>query len=146
MQQPPSIPATPTGNWWDRNWKWFVPTACVGALLAVVAFIVLIVSVVFGFIKSSDAYKVAVERAKASPAVVEKLGTPITEGFFVTGNINVSGPSGRAELAIPISGPKTEATIYVEAVKTAGQWSFPGLVVEIYKSGERIDLSETKTP
>lgn len=146
MQQPPSIPAASSGTWWDRNWKWFVPTACVGAVLVLVAFVAVIVTVVFGFIKSSDPYKVSVERAKASPAVVEKLGEPITEGFLVTGNINVSGPSGNANLAIPIAGPKAEATIYVQGVKAMGQWSFPRLVVEIEKTAERIDLSEAAQP
>jgi len=144
MQQPSSVPSNPSGTWWDRNWKWFVPTACVGAVLAFACFAALLITVVFGFIKSSDAYKEAVARAKAEPAVIQNLGSPIEEGLFVTGNINVSGASGRADLAIPISGPNGEATVYVEAVKSAGQWTFSKLIIEVKKSGERIDLSDRK--
>jgi Cytochrome oxidase complex assembly protein 1 len=43
------------------------------------------------------------------PAVIEALGSPIKEGFFVSGNTNVNGASGEANLSIPISGPREKA-------------------------------------
>jgi tetratricopeptide (TPR) repeat protein len=98
--------------------------------------------VVFGLMKSSDAYKVAVAKAKASPSVVEALGTPIEEGLFATGSISVSGPSGDADLAIPISGPNGKAIIYATATKSAGEWTFSTLIVQLEKSGARINLLE----
>jgi hypothetical protein len=83
-------------------------------------------------------------QVRASAAVSAALGTPIKEGFFTSGSVNVSGPSGKAELAIPISGPKGSATVYVEAAKSMGQWSFSKLVVAIEGGEEgrnsRIDL------
>lgn len=103
------------------------------------------VALILGFLKSSDAYSGALARAKAAPAVIDALGTPIQEGFFVTGNISVSGASGKAELAIPIAGPKAKATIYVVAAKEAGGWHFHRLVVQIEPGGERIELPE-KSP
>ncbi len=127
-------------NWWDRNWKWFVPVACLSALILLAGFVALLMTFVSGVMKSSDAYKQALVRAKANPAVVEALGSPIQDGFFSSGNIHITGPSGNAELAIPISGPKGSGTIYLEAHKSAGEWSFSKLVVEIKASGERIDL------
>ncbi len=63
----------------------------------------------------------------------------------VSGNINVSGPSGQADLSIPISGPDGKATIYAVATKSAGQWTFSTLVVEINGTMQRIDLLEQKT-
>jgi hypothetical protein len=48
--------------------------------------------------KSSDAYKRALAKAKADPRVVNALGSPITDGFFVWGKTNVSGSSGYADL------------------------------------------------
>ena len=87
---PPPLPR-PT-DWFGRNWKWFVPM------------LVLVTAGVFGGVftailavmKSSDAYQGAVARAGASPAVTAALGTPVTAGFWVLGNIHVSGPSGQA--------------------------------------------------
>jgi len=101
-----------------------------------------IMTLVFGVMKSSAAYSGALDRARAAPAVIDAIGTPIREGFFVAGNINVSGPSGKAELAIPVSGPKGDATIYVVASRTLGEWHFERIVVQIDRTGKRIDLSE----
>lgn len=127
-------------TWWSRNWKWFVPVGCLSSIFLFAAFIALTMSFVFGMMKSSDAYSQGLAKTKASPAVVEALGVPIKEGYFTSGSINERGSSGNAELAIPISGPKGSGTIYLEARKSAGGWSFSQLVVEIEKSNKRIDL------
>lgn len=139
---PVNVPPRST-HWWGRNWKWFVPTGCLGMLLLVAAFVFVIVSIVFGAMKSSDAYKDALAKAKADPRVVKALGSPIKDGFFAGGNINVSGTSGQADMNIPISGPKGKGTIYFVATKFAGKWTFSKLNVEIRNTGERIDLDET---
>lgn len=127
-------------NWWGRNWKWVVPVGCFGVVTLIVGFALVIIFVVFGFIKSSDAYTGAVSRAKAHPAVKAALGTPIEEGLLVTGNINVSGASGTANLAATLSGPKGEGTLYIVATKTAGTWTYSTLVFEITKTKQKIDL------
>ena len=146
MQKPPPLPGTvppakKTG-WWQKNWKWFVPVGCLGLLVLFTGFIALIVSVVFGILKSSEVYRVALDAARSEPAVEMALGTPIEEGLFVMGNINISGSSGNADLAIPISGPVDQGTIYAIAEKSAGQWAFSVLEVEIKTTGERIGLLE----
>jgi hypothetical protein len=142
-------PSTPSVNtpperphWLGRNWKWLVPTGCLGLLLLAAGIVVVIVSIVFGALKSSDAYKTALAKAKADPMVVNALGSPIKDGLFISGTTNVSGSSGHADLTIPISGPKGKGTIYFVASKFAGEWTFSKLVVEVGKTGEKIDLTE----
>jgi hypothetical protein len=142
LQAGPSLPQEKSRNWWQRNWKWFVPVGCLGALVLFAAFIMFIVTLVFGMIKSSDVYKDALATARAHPSVVKALGSPIEEGIFVMGSINMSGSSGNADLAIPISGPNGKGTIYAVASKSAGQWTFSKLVVEVKATKERIDLIE----
>ncbi len=127
-------------TWWQRNWKWFVPVACVGALALFAAFVMLIITIVFGMVKSSDVYKDALVTAQTNPAVVQALGSPIKPGIFVMGSINVSGASGQADLAIPISGPKGKGTVYAVASKSMGRWSFSKLAVEIKATKEIIEL------
>jgi hypothetical protein len=127
-------------NWWGRNWKWFVPVGCLSIVLLFVLVIGLLVTFVFGMLKHSGGYDGALQVARANPQVVAALGTPIEDGWMVSGNINESGPSGSADMAIPISGPRGSATVYVEATKSAGQWKFRTLVAEIDKTHERIDL------
>jgi hypothetical protein len=137
---PPPIPATPKGNWWTRNWKWFVPTGCLTLLIFFAAFVTLVVALVFGVIKSGDVYKGALTRAKADPAVIEALGSPVKDGMFVSGATHVNGASGDANLAIPISGPKGNGTLYVVATKSLGRWNYSNLVVEVSATKQRIDL------
>ena len=127
-------------NWWNRNWKWFVPVSCFSALVLLVGFVALIVNMVFGFMRSSETYQQAVAEAKTNPAVMEALGSPIEEGLLVAGNIRISGSSGESDLAIPISGPKGKATIYAVATRSAGAWTFSRLEVAIGESGDQIDL------
>jgi len=127
-------------NWFDRNWKWFVPLACLWGIAVVGAFCLVIVYFAFGLMKTNDAYREALARAKASPAVIRALGAPVREGLFVSGSVQVSGPSGRAELAIPVSGPKGKGTIFVSARKSAGRWTFSTIQVEVDETKERIDL------
>src|ERR1700726_2641529 len=100
---PPPIPSQPKGNWWTRNWKWFVPTGCFTIIVLFAVFVGSIVMIVFGAMKSTDIYKDALAKAKANTAVTEALGSPIKEGLFLSGNTNVNGASGEADLAIPIS-------------------------------------------
>lgn len=99
------------------------------------------VLVVFGAMKQSDAYKMAVARAKSDPRVTSALGTPISEGLFLSGSTNVTGGSGEADLTIPISGPKGKADIYAVATKSGGEWTFSKLAVKIANTGETIDLA-----
>lgn len=140
---PPPIPFQAKGTWWTRNWKWFVPAGCLTILALFAIFVCSIVLIVFGAMKSTDVYKDALARAKANPAVIEALGSPITDGLFLSGSTNVNGASGEADLSIPISGPKGKGTIYLKAEKSLGRWKYSDLVVEIQKSGERIDLKKT---
>jgi len=117
-----------------------VPAGCFSILILFVAFVGAIALIVFGAMRSTDVYKDALARARVNPAVMEVLGSPITEGFFISGNTNVNGASGEANLSIPISGPKGKGTIYVAANKSLGRWNYTGLTVEIAKTHQRIDL------
>jgi hypothetical protein len=141
---PPSFaPApAPAPGWWNRNWKWFVPTGCcLTPLVLGGAFAAFLVLVIFGALKQTDVYKMAVARAKADSRVTAALGSPIEEGWYLSGNTEANGASGHADLNIPISGPRGKGTIYAVATKSTGEWTYTKLVVKVDSSGETIDLS-----
>lgn len=123
-----------------------MPLGCFSVTLLFVAFVGSILLIVFSAMKFTDVYKDTLARAKAHPAVIEALGSPITEGFLLSGNTNVNGASGDANLSISISGPKGKGTIYVAATKSLGRWNYSGLVLEMAKTHERIDLLQRPTP
>ena len=144
--------ATPTAarrGWFSRNWKWFVPLI----LIVIVGLPVALIGSVFAAMKNSDAAKESVLKAQGNPRVAQKLGTPIKEGWLVSGSINTSTTSGDADLAVPISGSKGQAKIYVTANKATGTWNYSVMEVAIEGSNERINLlsdvtagSESPTP
>ena len=138
---PPDLPpASQRPSWWSRNWKWFVPMGCLTMIGLVIAFVAMIMFIVFGALRSTDVYKQAVARAKKNPAVIEALGSPIEEGMLLSGKTNVEGSSGEADLSVPISGPKGKGTLYIVATKSAGEWTYSQLVVEVAQDRKRINL------
>jgi hypothetical protein len=146
MDGPLSQPATSKPNWLERNWKWFVPLGCFSVALLFLLFVGSILVIVFSAMKSTDVYREALARAKSEPAVIEALGSPIKDGFLLSGNTNVNGATGESNLAIPIVGPKGKGTVYVSANKLLGRWNYSGLVVEIGQTHQRIDLLQKSAP
>jgi len=148
---------------WRRNWRWFLPLGALGAagLAIVLAFFGLIAFIVVSALatmRSSGACTVAVTKAGTDPAVVEALGTPIRTGWFVNGTLD---PGRCAELTIPVSGPKGDATIEVKAScarcrraiwpfvrerDAANEWVLSALVVRLRATGRRITILEDEAP
>ena len=113
-----------------RNWKWMLPVGCLGLILGVVALVGGIVFVAMSAIKSSEVYKGALGVAQTHPAVIERLGEPVKDGWFVQGNVKIDGSGGNANFQIPVSGPKGAGTLHVRAVRPDDAWMY-----------ERLDLA-----
>ena len=129
-------------SWFQRNWKWLVAVACVFMLAIVAGFVFAVMMFVLRLMQSSGSYTQALARARQAPALIEKLGTPITAGLLTTGSISEKDDTGSANLAIPLDGPKGEGTLHVRATKSAGVWTFSRLDVEMKATNQRIDLLE----
>ena len=137
---PPPPPPVPQKSWFSRNRKWFLPTIILGPLLLLVLFVVAIFSAVFGMMKSSEPYKHAVATASHDARVSEQLGPPITPGWYASGSINLNNDSGDAEMTIPLNGTRRHGTVYVEARKSDGVWSYQRLEVEMEDVLDRVNL------
>jgi hypothetical protein len=143
----PVQPVQPQRSWWSRNWKWAAPVGCLILLLPVLAltgFVGAILAIVFGSIRSTDVYQEALARARSSPPVGEALGEPVEDGLFMGGNISVTGPSGSADISIPLHGPKSKGTLYAVASKSAGRWEYQTLEVAVEGREDRIDLLDAE--
>lgn len=79
-------------------------------------------------------------RAQSYPAVIQRLGEPVKRGWMTTGSVETSGPSGHADLAIPLSGPKGKGTLYAVASKRAGQWILQTLQLKVEGERSALDL------
>lgn len=119
----------------QRKWAiWGLIAWIVGLLM----FVALVFFVASG-LKNAGAYTLAVETLQANERAVEELGSPISAGYPM-GSIQVSGPSGSANLAFSVEGPKGSGTVYVDAVKDFGQWTLNRIELEMDQTGRRINL------
>lgn len=123
-----------------------VPVDCLGTVVLTVASCAGIAGIVMGGMKFSWAYSEGVDLARHDKRVVEALGEPIDTGWLVSGSIKSSGPTGDADLAIPLSGRQDSGTLDVVAHKRAGEWKFERAEVEVHGWQQRINLLAKEKP
>ena len=126
-------------SWWDRNWKWFVPTGC---LSLVVLFGLFIAALFFGvttMLKESDSYKAAMNEAQHNTIVLEKLGSPIEDNGIASGSVNSTNSIEHCNLQIPIRGSKSRGTLFVVGTKN-GTWKYDEMSLYVEDTKEKIDL------
>jgi hypothetical protein len=133
-------PVSRRKSWFERNWKWFVPVLVVFLLATAALFVFAILSFVTGLMRSSDAYKLAIQRAEQSQAVAAKIGRPFRVGWLMMGSINLKDDGGDAEMSIPIAGDRGAGRIIVVAKKTARLWTFQTLEVHVDGDAKIIPL------
>lgn len=114
---------------------------CAAAAVAVVGAIALLIAIVLGMVKSTGAYRMAVDRAAHDPRVAEMLGSPVEPGWWIIGTVRVdmSLRPTNADLDFPVHGPKGRATVHVVAGKERGTWKATTLEV-VKPSGPAINL------
>ncbi len=126
-------------------WVW-VGIGCGVLVLGVVAFVAFIVFVVFASMRSATPYKDGLARAQADPRVIQALGAPIAPGWFMSGSISTSGPSGNCDINIPLKGSKQNGSLHVVGTREGGRWTYSRMVmtpergdpIELLPSGDRV--------
>jgi hypothetical protein len=111
----------------------FACVALVGGCVAAIFF------TVTGMLKETDAYRDSVQQLQANAQVMEILGPPVTAGI-PSGQVHTTGPTGDAQLAIPVTGTKAHGVLYVEATRKMGIWKTDRLELEVAGRAERIVL------
>jgi hypothetical protein len=131
----------PHQNWFNRNWKWAVPTG--GCLLIIILFIVFAGSMILGvssLFTGSEPYKDSLSIAKSSELVIKVLGKPIEEDGIAKGSVNYTNGEGHCNLEIPLKGPNGKAILYVVADKYNEDWEYKVMELELSETGELIPL------
>lgn len=117
--------------------KWAI--AGVIAVIALIGFGVATYFIVTAVLKGSEPYKMAVVELQTNKKAIDALGTPIDTGN-PSGSIDTSGPKGKADLAIPATGPKAKGTVYLDATRDLGTWKINRIELEIEGRPGRINL------
>ena len=126
-------------GWWSRHWKWAVPSGCLLVVLLAFGGCVALVVGAFATLKDTGAYSQAIGRVQHSPEAVALLGEPIEAGWMMQGEFADHGATGDADYSVPVSGPRGRGTLYVEARKSGGRWTFRVLTL-VPDDGAEIDL------
>ncbi|TDP01529.1 cytochrome c oxidase assembly factor Coa1 family protein [Flavobacterium sp. 245] len=126
-------------SWWNRNWKWFVPTGCLSLIVLFALFLVGVFFEVTSIIKDSDAYKESMTRVEHNKIIIEKLGSPIETDGMVSGTVSSTNDIRKCDVQVPLKGPKGKATLFVVGEKR-GTWKYSEMSVYIEKTGEKINL------
>jgi hypothetical protein len=100
----------------------------------------------FHLLKTSCAYSEGIKLAVHNREVAQALGEPIEPGWIISGHVEISGPTGDADLSTPLSGQRGKGTLYVVAHKEAGQWKFTRAEVEVEGRPGRINLLQSANP
>jgi Cytochrome oxidase complex assembly protein 1 len=123
----------PQQGWWSRNWKWAVPSGCLGLMLSCGCLGALLFgATIWQSLRGSGVIVDAVTQAKQSLEVREALGEPI-ESSTMPQQVSIESDDvgGAAHFAIPLKGPKGSGTLFGDAYKRGEEWTFTTLKVEV---------------
>jgi hypothetical protein len=104
----------------------------IGTLAAASLAVLFVIPLFFAveeMMRRSDAFKLTLNTAQASPCITKVLGSPLEPGWMMGGSITESSIEGSAELSIPVRGPKGKGNLDVQAKKDSGNWRIDSLVL-----------------
>jgi hypothetical protein len=132
-------------SWWNRNWRWFLPTLILFLLL-------------FGFVLSSaidgnitdiaqaysdnSLYEKAIEKAKTNKRVLEVIGEiePIDKLAIIEGNVIYSNDNNSVALSIRIKGNIGKGKMDISAKKKGTIWEYKTINIRIKNPKEEIQI------
>ena len=85
-------------------------------------------------------------KAAGNSQVREQMGEPVKPSWFRSGQLQGNGGTGKANLSIPLSGPKAKGSIRAVAYQSAGVWRFTYLQVSIDGQRGSIALLSLQPP
>ena len=132
MNPNPEAPVQQKG-WFSRNWKWLLPVGCLTPLLCCGSFAGVTYFGVTKMIESSGAYTEAMQKVNQSPEVAALIGTPVTSGIGISGEMNDKNGEGTANFTVPLKGKKGNGSLHVVARSSGGKWEFSRIDVSAHE-------------
>ncbi|MBN2021819.1 MAG: hypothetical protein JW809_03415 [Pirellulales bacterium] len=138
--EPVVVEDRPKRGWFGRNWWWVLLLGLVGVVVVCGGLCTGVFFAGLATVKDSPPYQMTLDRVRAEPRVVQRLGEPIEDDFMPTqADVDERPNGGTARLRFGVSGPKGAAEVSSESRMIGDTW---GLVrVEVtFEDGERITL------
>jgi hypothetical protein len=140
------VPPALNRSWLDRHARWKIPLSCLVALFLLCGFVAAIFTVVEVSFRNSTVYQEALTRAAQNSQVTDRIGIPLQPSLIASGQLNVAGSTGTANMRIPITGSRGKATIALDARKKDGIWTFQTLEVKFEGQSEVVNLLQREGP
>ncbi|MCK6472080.1 MAG: cytochrome c oxidase assembly factor 1 family protein [Planctomycetes bacterium] len=134
---PPTNPHEPPPR--RRSWPKALALGCLGLAACGVLLVALLVELLVGALKSSEAYNASLAAVRASDEIREDFGEPLSPAWWVTGSVQIENADADAELEYRISGPKAQGKVAVRGAKRCGAWAYEVLIV-VRDDGKTYDL------
>ena len=87
-----------------------------------IIFFIFLFAFIGNTLKNSEAYKLAIQEIEKSPEIKKETGGIVGYGFMPTGNINVSGDEGEAQLEITVKGKSKDIDVNTYLESKNGKW------------------------
>jgi hypothetical protein len=132
-------------SWWNRNWKWFLPTL----ILFLILFGYILSSTIDGSItdiaqaySDNSLYEKAIDKAKIDKRVLEIIGEiePIDQLAILEGNAIYSNYNNSVTLSIRIKGNKGKGKMDITAERNGTDWNYKKINIRIKEPKEEIQI------
>jgi len=140
---PPAYAAPQPAKSGNKKWIFIISGVLLFLLLLIGGCCAAIFFGVTKALKSSDVYKMSIDRAQASPCAVSKLGQTITGGT-PQGSINENNGSGSADVTISVEGPQANGKLHTVASRDNSVWTLTSVTLNV--NGTDYDLPATPGP
>ena len=127
-------------SWLDRNAGWKIPLGCLTLIVLAGGFFAVVFTVVETSFRKSVVYEQAIDRANRNAKVASQIGVPLRPGRIAQGQLKVSGSEGTAHMAIPVTGSRGKATIFLDARKSNQSWQFLTLQIQFEDQPDCLNL------
>lgn len=116
--------------------------AIAGAIVSAVSIGAIVAGAIFFLtaIKNDTLFVAGLREVQHNQRAIDALGEPIHHGFGFSGTFETTGPTGKADLMMPVEGSKNKGTIYLKAEKQEGHWHTQVLRLQVDGQSQSIDL------
>jgi Cytochrome oxidase complex assembly protein 1 len=133
-------------SWWNRNWKWFLPTII---LVFLIGFGLILTSAIDGNMtditqaySENSLYENAIEKAKTNKRVLEVMGKiePLDKLAIFEGNVIYSNNNKSVLLSVRVKGNKGKGKMDISADKNGTLWEYKKINIRIKNPKEEIQI------
>lgn len=132
-------------NWFNRNWKWILPSILITILLLTVAITTTskndLTNITQAYAENS-LFEKAIEKANSNKKVLERIGKikTIDKLAILEGNTLYTDNNNSVELSVRVQGTKGNGKLDISAYKNGKEWKYKTISLRTKNPKEKIKI------